>query len=91
MPACPSPPPLSDDVSLVGLTCTAICAQTHARGWGPRVLGLPALEQVAPLWGVVGTGRWSSLACLWSVLCWAGVWQGWGWTFLLQSWPRSPY
>lgn len=21
----------------------------------------------------------------------AGVWQGWGWTFLLQSWPRSPY
>ena len=86
-PPCPLPHPIptrSDDVSLVGLTCAAICAQTHARGWGLRVLGLPALEQVAPLWGVLGTGRWSGL-------CQAGVWQGWGRAFLLQAWPRSPY
>lgn len=67
MPARPRNPCHSDDVSCAGLTPAAICAQTCARGWGPRVPGLSALEQVAPLWGVVGTGRWSrpgfSLEC----------------------------
>lgn len=43
----PLPPP-TDDVSPAGATHTAICAQACARGWGPRGLGLPALEQVAP-------------------------------------------
>ena len=67
----PSCPPQSDDVSLAGLTCVAICAQTCARGWGPQGPGLPALEQVAPLRGAVRMGRWSGL-------CQAGVWQGQG-------------
>lgn len=69
MPARPRNPCHSDDVSRAGLTPAAICAQTCARGWGPRVPGLSALEQVAPLWGVVGTGRWSPAWLLFGVSC----------------------
>lgn len=88
MPTSPCPPRM-DDVRPAGPMHTAICAQACARGWGLWALRLPALEQVAPLQGG-GQAGGASLACLWSVLCWAGVRLGWGGAFPLCAWPGSP-